>query len=257
MSIIFGPTKNILATCDLVDEGIKTYLRSVNDEHLGRYESQVECLLNITHSVRIFESVLELARKDLVNIQSALILSRGLFEVLLKVAWILYPPDVFECEARYTSHLRTEIDYLGRSIKQNEKLGFSTDTLKKQLEPLKIFNNDLTELLKDKGYIIPKLPNIREILKSFGEERKYGQYMLLCQYTHLSHYAGKMYRKNLGVYKELSEEVQLDDWKLVFAVCWPVFEFATEFYIFRAQRQESIYSSEFKEKIRSAFLSIF
>jgi len=100
MSIIFEPSKDIISTCDLIDNGITHFLRSMNNEHFGRYEYEVECLVNIIHSVRIFESIIELARKDLAYIQSALVLSRNIFETLIKVSWILHPPDIFECETR-------------------------------------------------------------------------------------------------------------------------------------------------------------
>jgi hypothetical protein len=66
MPIIFEPSKSIISTCDLIDEGIAQFLSSLNNDHLGKYEFEVECLLNITCSIRIFESIIELARKDLV-----------------------------------------------------------------------------------------------------------------------------------------------------------------------------------------------
>jgi len=111
MSIIFKPTENIISTCDLIDEGIGKFLDSLKNDHFGRYEFEVECLLNITHSIRILESIVELARKDLVYIQSALILSRSLFETLIKTSWILNPSDIFELESRYVAQLNTECEF--------------------------------------------------------------------------------------------------------------------------------------------------
>jgi len=64
----------------------------------------------------------------------------------------------------------------------------------------------------------------------------------------MTHYAGKIYRKNLGVDKKLKEESSIDDWKLVFSISWPVFEFATELYVLKTGNKESIYSNEFRSK---------
>jgi len=110
------------------------------------------------------------------------------------------------------------------------------------------FKNSLTNILNKKGYKIPTLPNILEMLQSLNEERKYLYYILLSQYTHMTHYAGKIYRKNLGVDKKLKEESSIDDWKLVFSISWPVFEFATELYVLKTGNKESIYSNEFRSK---------
>jgi hypothetical protein len=257
MPIIFQPTQAIIETCDLVDQGIKTYLCSAKDDHLGRYESHVEALINITHCVRIIESIVDLARRDLVHIQSALILARSVFEGLLKVTWMLYPQDVFDCEARYIAQLNTEIDYLRRQKREAEQIGYSTENITAAMTPLITFSGEITAMLKERGYSVPnKIPDLRQILKSLKEERKYQLYILLCQYTHLSHYAGQIYRKHLGTMKELSQNEQLDKWQLVFGTCWPIFELATEFLLLRAQQQELVYSNEFKTSIKESIWNI-
>jgi hypothetical protein len=64
-------------------------LHSMRTKNIGTFEFEVDCLLNIHHSIRILESITELARKDLVYIQSGLILARTVFEALVKTAWML------------------------------------------------------------------------------------------------------------------------------------------------------------------------
>lgn len=91
MAIIHKPTEEIIRTCDLIDAGISQFLKSMRDKSIGTYEFEVESLINITHSIRILESIVELARKDLAHIQSGLILSRTIFEILIKVSWVLHP----------------------------------------------------------------------------------------------------------------------------------------------------------------------
>jgi len=256
MPIIFEPSKNITYTCDLIDSGIEQFLRSLNNDHFGKYEYEVECLVNIIHSVRTFESIIELARKDLIYIQSALVLSRNIFETLVKVTWMLHPADIFECEGRYVAQLNTEYDFWSKWMKETKKLGGDSDNYQDILEGISKFKDELSKILEDKVYSIPKLPNVREALRSLNEERKYFNYILLSQYTHATHYAGKIYRRNLGTEKILSEQVRLDDWRFVFAVCWPVFELATEFYVYRTEGKEELYGMEFKEAIRNSLLGI-
>jgi hypothetical protein len=223
MSIIFKPNEGIVNTCNLIDQGIGTFLTSRNRE-LGKFEYEVECFINLTHTIRILESILELARKDLVYIQSALVLTRTLFETLVKVAWILHPNYNFENESRYVSHLNTECELWAKWVNELEKISADTKQFKSFEEGYLDFKNKLSSLLEDQGYAIPKLPNMRELLKALGEEKRYKEYIVLSQFTHMTHYAGKIYRENLGIHKILSEEVRIADWRFVFSVCWPLFE---------------------------------
>lgn len=49
---------------------------------------------------------------------------------------------------------------------------------------------------------------------------------------------------------------QIDNWKIVFAVSWPIFELATELFIYTIGEQAILYTPEFKEDIRSSLLKI-
>jgi hypothetical protein len=256
MRVIFSPTNEVINCCELADQGIQQFLVSIKNDHFGRYEYEVECLINITHAVRIYESIIELARKDLVHIQSALILTRTLFEGLIKVSWILHTNDVFESECRYVAQLDTECKFINNWVKEFEKSGYSSEKYNQSLKSISSFKNDLSELLISKGYKIPKLPDFREMLKSLNEERKYINYMLLSQYTHLTHYSGRIYRSHLGTEKKLEEKVSFEDWKFIFSICWPVFEFATEYYLLKSQNKKDVYSQDFKAAIRESLLAI-
>ena len=256
MSIIFRPTESVINICDLSDLGLEIFLKAISREIPGQYDVCSESFVIMLQCVRIFESIIELARKDLVCIQSALILSRSLFEGCVKISWILYPPDMFECESRYLSYLETEIDFLKKL--KNVYVNTSEEASKIESRHTKYmeFRDGVAALLKKKGHKIPKIPNTREMLKSLGEERKYLNYMLLCQFTHLSHYAGNTYRQNLGSEKVFTETAQMDNWNLVFNICWPVFELAAEFYLFRVEQKDTPYNDSFKNIVRTALLNI-
>jgi len=122
----------------------------MNNEHFGRYEYEVECLVNIIHSVRIFESIIELARKDLAYIQSALVLSRNIFETLIKVSWILHPPDIFECETRYVAQLNTECEFWRKWVKESKKLSADSDNYQDILEGISKFKDELYNIRRQR-----------------------------------------------------------------------------------------------------------
>lgn len=256
MGVIFEPTNQVINYCELADQGIGQFLDSVNNEHFGRYEYEVECLINITHAIRIYESIIELARRDLVYVQSAMILTRSLFEVLIKVSWMLHTHDVFESECRYVAQLDTECKFISKWIKEFEKFDQPVEEYRQSLESVSSFKNDLSDLLISKGYRIPELPNFKEMLKSLDEERKYINYMLLSQYTHLTHYSGKIYRRHLGTEKKLEEKVSFEDWKFIFSICWLVFEFATEYYLLKSKSKIEVYTKEFKEVVRQSLMVV-
>ena len=181
-------------------------------------------------------------------------MSRAAFEVLVKTIWILMPENKMDSESRFVAYLRTECSFLEKWAKELKNITNTeqVETLVR-LNSYQKFEQDLTTLLKDKGYEVPtSVPNVRELLKSINEERKYLYYILLSQYTHLSHFSATLYQKNLGINKEINESANLDMWKLVFAATWPIFEFTTELFIISMGISEELYSKELKEAIRNA-----
>lgn len=178
--------------------------------------------------------------------------SRSVFESALKVLWILHPSDIFECESRYVVRLKQYEDWLIDQIKFLKTQNWNCDTYTKQKEDVCCFRLDLQNLLIERGYKVLHSPNLRDILKELNEDRKYLYYRLLSSYTHGGYCSTGIYRKDLGVCKKLGEFIDIKDWKLVYAVAWPVFELATEFFIDRATLSEvkNIYSDKFKKEIR-------
>ncbi len=203
--------------------------------------------------IRYLESINELAKQDLVYLPSAMVLSRSVFESAINVLWLMQPNDLFECESRYLSRLRDYENWISGQIKYFNNLNWNTDKYEEEKKLIIEFRKDIEKLLEDKGYKTSNSKNLREILKSVHEERKYLYYKLLSGYTHGGYYSTNLYRKNLGTCKILGEFISIDDWKLVYIVAWPAFEIASEFFIDRASKSqfEICYSEEFKSEIRS------
>ncbi len=176
MSTVHKPTAEVIIACDLIDEGIGQFVKMMRDQSIGKYEFQVDCLINITHAHRILEGILELARKDLVHIQSGLILARTIFEILIKVCWVLHPTDNFEIESRYVSLLNTESAFLERWIKELTNLKSpDLEKEKKNYKGLLSFKDKLSALLgkKDATFTIyPSYSLFREYLQTKSWQQK-------------------------------------------------------------------------------------
>jgi hypothetical protein len=176
---------------------------------------------------------------------------------MTKTAWILIPQNHFEKEARFVAYFQSEFNFFKKWEKEMSKIdtNYSHKT-KDQLVSVLKFKEGLTSLLIDRGYTIPQMSNLRELLKSMNEERKYLYYILLSEYTHFSHHATGIYQKNLGILKTFEETPNLDLWKLVFSSSWPIFELTTEFFMKSLGYQSEVYSKKMKSDIRKAIESI-
>ncbi len=227
MNVTFKPTNEILRLCEIVDNAIGRFIELRSKCVWGKYEYEVSADINLIQTIRHLESIIELARKDLVYIQSALVLARTTFEGLIRTSWMLFPDDKFICETRYSAYLQTEIEYLEKVARI---MSDNTKVLKKK-EQVHLFKEKLDKLLVEKGYKNVRLPNFREMLKEIDEEKKYLYYIMLSQYSHYSHTASAIYQRNLGSAKILSEEPREDLWRFVFATTFPAFRLTSTFFL--------------------------
>lgn len=246
------PTPEILSLVKLIDNGIVIFIDKSNKLKLGEYESILESKLILNLCIRHIESINELAKQDLVYLPSAMVLSRSVFESAINVLWLMHPNDLFECESRYLSRLEDYEKWVNSQIKYYRLLNWKSDQYNEEKRLIFEFRKGIEKLLKDKGYKACSSKNVRDILKSINEERKYLYYKLLSGYTHGDYYSTNLYRKNLGVCRTLGEFISLDDWKLVYTVAWPAFEIASEFFVDRASwsQVDTLYPEDLKNDIR-------
>lgn len=252
------PTQAILRIVELVETGIMDYHKIANNISIGKYESVVESSLLINIAAKNLISILHLSKIDLGLIQSALILSRNVFESSIQAAWLLHPSDIFQSESRWLGRIEAYENYLKKVIKLYIELDINHNHLDAEVPLVNGFRTEIEKQLNQKGYNSVKTPNIKDILISFNEHRKYLYYMLLSQYTHSSYHALNLYRRNLGTEQVIGEFFDLNDWRLVFAVSWPSFQLATDFYITTVTEHgmTSAYSDEFKNEISNKIMSL-
>jgi hypothetical protein len=147
--------------------------------------------------------------------------ARAAFEISVKAAWLVDAADPFERERRWLAHYTTEEDYLRRQIRELESLNADTSASKNRLDTLTTFREEVASALAARGYGPPAaVPNFRELLRSIGEERTYGLYMMLSQTAHASHSSTWLYRSGgVGTEKKDGEFVSPDQWNVPLALC--------------------------------------
>ena len=100
MAVILEPTKEIKAICDDAERLIRAYLETPHPKPGGRFEAEVEAYSILKLIVRYTESVVELARHDLVLLPAATVVARASFEASVLTRWMLRPVDPYEREVR-------------------------------------------------------------------------------------------------------------------------------------------------------------
>lgn len=245
------PTKAVIQTTDLIDEAIGKYLQAQSKlRDVQRYESNVESTILFSQTIRHVEAICALARLDLVLLPSALVLARACFEVTGRVLWMLYPEKVFDRESRYLAHLGGEEDFYRRVSVLVTEFGGNGDLFKDISQRIHGFRTEVEELLPSNVKRLASVPKFRPMLKEVGEERRYGNYMRLSQFTHGCHAAGELYRKDLGNGKKYGEFIYPESWSEPLKCAWWCFATGGNRVLERlGGQQEEFFSTDFLTKI--------
>jgi hypothetical protein len=254
---IIRPTHEILRAASTIDNAIKRLLQADQTlKPLGRYESDIEALNLRNLIIRHTESVLVLARDDLVLLPSAMVIARASYEAAIKLIWMTLPEDPFDREIRWLAQLRTEEQYYAKIAARLANYE-SGDTEQRISDQIRDFRVAVTEKLPDGYEPLTRLPNLYQMLESFGEERKYLAYLVACQFTHSTHHATGRYRKNLGNKKQLGEHITARDWYSVLWITCSALLGAGQHFIVRAGGDPSDFvSSQFDEEVKSVLSAI-
>ena len=220
-------TEEIAVKCDLLDEMIEAFIavRENVDAAHGRYEAPKEALNLFNLTIRHIEGVVTLAREDLVLLPPALIAARAAMETSIRAAWMMSPADPFEREVRWVAHIRTEEEFLRRQF-QGSNSAYASSGTQEKYNSIRAFREAVTSLLEAKGYNCTlSVPNLRECLRSLGNERVYLIYPYLSQFAHGNHSSTWLYRSSgLGNAAEFGEYVGPDHWNVPLNVCLFVFD---------------------------------
>lgn len=220
-SIVMLPTPEILRVADLIDQAIAQFLiASKSIPPLGKFESEVETMNLFILAIRDIESVLLLARTDLVLLPGAYVLSRAVFEIAVKAAWMIQPDDPFNREVRWLAHIREEERLREAIVKAAEKNGGNTAVLETHYRELRDFRMAVSQALPQAYSELSGNPGVEAMLETVNQKRMYSLYRLLAQYVHGGHASTGLYRKGLGTGKMGGEFIHAREWHLPLNTVW-------------------------------------
>jgi len=218
---VLPPTPEIEQVCDLLEQIIDQMLEARETfPLLGEYEANDESLLLLYLIIRDIESVTHLARKDLVLLPSAMKLTRSVFEMSMKTLWMLEPQDPFDREVRWLAQLQTEEVFYDRISKRLDAIGIDSAKTVRIKNEISTFRLNVTGALPKSYKPIAQIPDLASMMKAINEEGKYLTYIFLSQYSHGTHVATGLYRKNLGNEKKFDEYITPKDWAPLLRLCW-------------------------------------
>jgi len=222
----------IRGACDHIDSLLASFLAARRKASFSRrFEAPVEvrCLLNLM--LRYAESIITLAREDLVLLPAANVVARSMLEAGYRAMWLLDPVDPFEREARWLATIETAIAHYRKLstaevLSDKERQHFAT-----RMEAYKRFSKNMAERCAAEGNKSVKLPNFREIAENSLLPDCYHLFVLLSAYTHSNFVALDLYRKDLGLSKEFGEFITPSAWALSLSVAGTVFYHVARSYL--------------------------
>lgn len=217
--IIMHPTLEIKKVCVLLEQLIHHFLNPPTPYDLGEFEFKTECYILIGLIIRDVESITTLGKSDLVLLPSAMNLARSALEKAIIILWILNPDDPFNREVRWLAQIKTEEDYLARISRRMNELGVDNQEFLKNKDAISKFRMEVIDVLPKPYEPLKERPDVASMMKAIGELDRYPIYSALSQYTHGTHAATGLYRKGLGIYKEIGEYTSPDSWAVILDVC--------------------------------------
>ncbi|WP_316162855.1 hypothetical protein [Bradyrhizobium sp. SZCCHNRI20481] len=218
-------SEEIAAKCRLLEEMVKEFEGRTRAFQMSRYEADDEALNLMQLACRNVTGVITLARTSLKLLPPAEVAARAAYEASVKAAWMLAPADPYDREARWTTHLSGEVDFLDKQIREGTDLGIDMTRARERRDVLDQFGNDVAQLLRQKGYATKGRSPIPQMLIDIGERRTYGLYSQLCETAHGGHSATWIFRSGgVGSKKVRGEFITDSKWDLPLAIARFVFK---------------------------------
>jgi hypothetical protein len=221
-NVVKAPDPHILEACDRLDDAIGWVIKAINQPRrdFGHYEAPYEARVLLNLLIRAVESLITLARTDLVLLPGAFILARTAFEISVRARWLLWPEREFEREARWLAHVQEEEDLWEKISKIVALTGDDPADFRSSAQHLHGFRTRVLEQLPKDVTQPHRVANLRSALIEQDLEKYYIGYALLSQFVHGGHYAGSLYRQGIGVSAESKEQVSSADWRMPFEISW-------------------------------------
>lgn len=219
-SSIRTPPFELERAATLLQQMLIAYVSACNQPSVdfrGLHSHKTSFLLMVS-VIRHIEAVTQLAKQDTYMLKPATSAARSAFESSLYVLWMLAPEETSQREQRWLRYMRGVDDYYDRTSKLYKQFGEATDKLLAEQAQLQaLIGHIMYEYRFGK---LKELPDIRGMLKSIGEERKYILYVLLSQFTHSDAMATLHSHGSPLADEPLFETADIEGWSFVLTVCW-------------------------------------
>ena len=210
--------KSVIEICDQIDAVVHNHADRVREFSGGEgYEGEIESMLLMKLVERQAISVTKLARTDLALLPSAAVCARAAMEAATAAVWITRPEDRWAQEGRFIGQLESEEFGLNKLSKRLDPLAQS---ISERSRLFREFREGLTELLPGHVKVSTKRPDVAAMLADIGFENMYPLYIWLSAFAHSTHAATGMFRRNLGIYKELGDFTKPSDWSVPLHAVW-------------------------------------
>jgi hypothetical protein len=225
-SVLRPTTPEIAKAVDVFEAAIGSFLGlfAPSPDQVGKYEAELEAHKLLALAIRNLEAVFQIARADLVLLPSALVLSRSTFEISTRALWLMQPSDPMQREARWVAHLRDEVQYYERLVKRYEHVGADPAIPLHRRSQLHEFVESVAALLPAGCTPPSRIPKFDVMLEALGVPSAYPIYAILSQYTHGTHFATWLYRRNLGTKMLSGEFTAPHQWYVPLTASWWAFQ---------------------------------
>jgi hypothetical protein len=224
MEITIPITKKHEKIIDLHEQVIKNFHKA-RIRKIGHFEGQFQCAAMMLLIILDIDAICDLAKKNLIYLPTANLISRRIFDVSMQIAWILKPDDPFEQEARwlrYAFHSKnSELHFFQACLKTAKRKKLDDSALLKTCQGISEFYSSVEEALDKKT--APKKyehthrpPNMSDILKEIGGEDDYLIFNLTSQFAHGGNLATQCFTRGYGSSKEIGVFISPDNWDTCF-----------------------------------------
>jgi len=221
---------------------------------IGKWEADIEAVKLFNLAIRDIESIIELAKADLVLLPGANVLARAVFEISLKAAWMVQPDDPFQREVRWLVHLKEEARMFKQLVPKIVKAGGDPKFFQERGDLLHKFHADVAGTLPAGCLELPGNPSIEQMLENVGQRQIYLLYTQLSTFVHGGHASTWLYRRHLGTSKEHGEFVSSEDWHLPLWTSWMCLQVWGQFVLDRLKTPTAEFiSPEQRIQIKQAF----
>lgn len=209
------PRPELVAVADALDQAVMKYL-AMERPTTVTMQSPVAGLVMSWIVARNIQAVALLARTDELLFPAVWPNARAAFEIGLRIIWILFPGDPFECELRLLPVLDEYARYNERMEARKPEFAIpgrhaeTANGVRATLEALR------ARIPKGRSEP-PRIPDMPSILKEIGNEHLYPAYIEGSQYPHGTMAASAAYKRGSATF---AEAVNLREWLLPMRLSW-------------------------------------